>query len=75
MFHHLLVTRFNLRNPEWDVTKNNEKLLTEDWMQERMWFFENFYFPTFVTQTNQDFNSCCILTLQHLKSIKKEWQS
>ncbi|WP_284651940.1 glycosyltransferase [Flavobacterium terrisoli] len=55
MFHHLLVTRFNLRNPEWDVTKNNEKLLTDDWMEERMWFFENFCFPGIVAQTNQDF--------------------
>lgn len=55
MFHHLLVTRFNLRNPEWDVTKNNEKLLTDDWMEERMWFFENFCFPTIVAQTNQNF--------------------
>lgn len=55
MFHHLLVTRFNLRNPEWDVTKNNEKLLTDDWMEERMWFFENFCFPTIVAQSNQNF--------------------
>ena len=55
MFHHLLVTRFNLRNPEWDVTKNNEKLLTDDWMEERMWFFENFCFPGIATQTNQNF--------------------
>lgn len=55
MFNHLLVTRFNLRNPEWDVTKNNEKLLTNDWMEERMWFFENFCFPTILAQTNQNF--------------------
>ncbi|MFN3968548.1 glycosyltransferase [Flavobacterium sp.] len=55
MFHHLLVTRFNLRNPEWDVTKNNEKLLTDEWMEERMWFFENFCFPGIVAQTNQNF--------------------
>ena len=56
MFNHLLVTRFNLRNPEWDVTKNNEKLLTNDWMEERMWFFENFCFPTILAQTNQNFD-------------------
>jgi len=56
MFHHLLITRFNLRNPEWDVTKNNEKLLTDDWMEERMWFFENFCFPTILSQTNQNFD-------------------
>ena len=55
MFQHYLITRFNLRNPEWDVTKNNEQLLTDDWMEERMWFFENFCFPTVVAQTNKNF--------------------
>ena len=25
MFNHLLVTRFNLRNPEWDLTKKEEE--------------------------------------------------
>lgn len=55
MFQHYLITRFNLRNPEWDVTKNNELLLTDDWMEERMWFFENFCFPTVVAQTNKNF--------------------
>lgn len=55
MFKHFLITRFNLRNPEWDVTKNNEKLLTDEWMNERMWFFENFCFPSVVNQSCQDF--------------------
>lgn len=55
MFHHILVTRFNLRNSDWDVTKNNEELLTEDWMLERMWFFENFCIPSIIAQTNQNF--------------------
>lgn len=55
MFKHFLITRFNLRNPEWDVTKNNEKLLTDEWMEERMWFFENFCFPSVVSQSCQEF--------------------
>jgi hypothetical protein len=56
MFHHYLITRFNLKNPNWDLTKNNEALLTDDWMEERMWFFRNFCFPSVVNQTNQNFS-------------------
>lgn len=55
MFHHYLITRFNLRNPKWDVTKNNETLLTDDWMEDRMWLFENFCFPSVTAQTSTNF--------------------
>ncbi|MGG7036575.1 MAG: glycosyltransferase [Flavobacterium sp.] len=55
MFQHYLITRFNLRNPKWDVTKNNESLLTDAWMEDRMWLFDNFCFPSVTAQTNQDF--------------------
>ncbi|MFC7773286.1 glycosyltransferase [Flavobacterium sp. GCM10027622] len=55
MFDHYLITRFNLRNPKWDVTKNNESLLTDDWMEDRMWLFENFCFPSVTAQVNQNF--------------------
>lgn len=55
MFQHYLITRFNLRNPKWDVTKNNESLLNEDWMKNRMWLFENFCMPSVVNQTNKNF--------------------
>lgn len=56
MFKHYLITRFNLKNPEWDVTKNNETLLTDEWMEDRMWLFENFCFPSVAAQTNKKFN-------------------
>ena len=55
MFNHYLITRFNLRSEYWDVTKNNEQLLTDEWMDNRMWLFENFCFPSVVGQTNQNF--------------------
>ncbi|RZJ36241.1 MAG: hypothetical protein EOO51_02490 [Flavobacterium sp.] len=55
MFRHYLITRFNLRNPKWDVTKNNETLLNDEWMEHRMWLFTNFCFPSVVAQTNPDF--------------------
>ncbi len=56
MFKHYLITRFNLRVDVWNVTKNNEKLLTDEWMDNRMWLFENFCFPTILSQTNQNFD-------------------
>lgn len=55
MFNHYLTTRFNLKSANWDVTKNNELLLTDEWMDNRMWLFENFCFPSVVAQTNQNF--------------------
>lgn len=55
MFDHFIITRFNLRNPAWDTTKNNETLLTEKWMQHRLWLFEHFCLPSLKAQSNQDF--------------------
>jgi hypothetical protein len=55
MFEHFLITRFNLKNPNWDVTKNNEELLNDAWMEDRMWLFENFCLPSVTSQINQNF--------------------
>src|SRR5690554_1801143 len=55
MFKHYLITRFNLRNPKWKTTKNDESLLSTAWMKERFWLFENFCLPSITAQTNQNF--------------------
>ena len=55
MFYHFLITRFNLRNPDWDVTKNNEVLLDEKWMDERLELFKNYCFPSVINQKNKNF--------------------
>ncbi|BCY28678.1 glycosyltransferase [Flavobacterium okayamense] len=56
MFKHLLITRFNLKNPEWkQLTKNNESLLDNSWMNERLELFANYCFPSISNQTNQNF--------------------
>ncbi|MGX7668340.1 glycosyltransferase [Flavobacterium pedocola] len=55
MFYHYLITRFNLKNPEWDVTKNNETLLDTAWMDERMNLFETYCLPSVTGQTNKNF--------------------
>jgi len=55
MFKHYLITRFNLKNKNWDVTKNNETLLTREWMTHRIGLFSNFCLPSVASQTNTDF--------------------
>ena len=55
MFYHFLITRFNLKNPDWDVTKNNEALLDEKWMDERFELFSNYCLPSVINQTNKNF--------------------
>ena len=55
MFKHYLITRFNLKNKNWDVTKNNETLLTRAWMTHRIGLFSNFCLPSVASQTNTDF--------------------
>lgn len=55
MFEHYLITRFNLRNPKWNVTKNNEQLLTKEWMDERIELFANFCLPSVVAQKQKKF--------------------
>ena len=55
MFQHLLITRFNLKNPDWIVTKNNETLLDNSWMEERIELFKNYCLPSIVNQTNKNF--------------------
>ena len=54
-FCHYLITRFNLRVSEWAITKNNEQLLSEEWMEHRLYLFENFCFPSVAAQTNTNF--------------------
>lgn len=55
MFKHYLITRFNLKNPDWSTTKNKELLLTEDWMTHRLELFKNFCLPSVLAQQNKNF--------------------
>lgn len=55
MFQHYILTRFNLRATDWTITKNKEKVLTDEWLKERFDLFENFCFSSVKTQSNQNF--------------------
>ena len=55
MFQHYILTRFNLRANSWTTTKNNEKVLTEEWLKDRFDLFENFCYNSVKNQRNQNF--------------------
>jgi hypothetical protein len=56
-FHHLIITRFNLRNNSWDnFTKSKKRILTDSWLEDRFELFENFCFPSVMNQTKQNFD-------------------
>lgn len=55
MFEHFLITRFNLKNPNWGLTKNKEAILDEKWMEERMILFENYCLSSVANQSNTNF--------------------
>lgn len=55
-FKHYIITRFNLRTPDWDLSKNQELVLTDEWMTHRMELFEHICLPSIVSQTNQHFS-------------------
>jgi len=55
MFHHYLITRFNLRASDWKVSKSNKKVLTEEWHKDRFQLFTDYCFSSVLSQTNQNF--------------------
>jgi len=55
MFKHYVITRFNLRVEDWNYTKNNEVVLTEEWLDHRFLLFKNFCLPSMINQRNQNF--------------------
>ena len=55
MFKHYIITRFNLRVDDWDYTKNNEVVLTKEWLDHRFLLFKHFCLPSMINQLNQNF--------------------
>lgn len=72
MFSHYLITRFNLKTPMWDVTKNNETLLTDEWLEHRLWLFENFCFPSVAAQVNKNFQWLIYFDVTTPEAYRKE---
>jgi len=55
-FQHFVITRFNLRDQNWDnLTKSKNLILTESWLTDRFELFENYCFPSVMNQSNTNF--------------------
>ncbi|WP_426356936.1 glycosyltransferase [Pseudocolwellia sp. HL-MZ19] len=55
MFQHYILTRFNLRKEDWNTTKTNTKVLTDEWMRNRLELFENYCFSSLKHQSEKNF--------------------
>ena len=55
MYQYYIITRFNLRRSDWKITKNDELVLSESWLEERFDLFDNYCFPSVENQSNQNF--------------------
>lgn len=56
IYHHYIITRFNLRREGWDTARNGSLVLTEDWLSNRFILFEKFCFASMQNQTNKNFS-------------------
>jgi len=53
---HYLITRFNLRVPEWrDTDRKGNPTLTPEWMAHRWGLFQRYTVPSVLAQKHQDF--------------------
>lgn len=52
---HFIITRFNLKNSDWENSKDGEKVLTDEWLNHRFKLFEKYTLPSVINQFNQNF--------------------
>jgi hypothetical protein len=71
-FKHYLITRFNLRKKEWTLSKNNESVLTDDWMEHRMGLFKNFCLPSVANQSCKRFQWLIFFDINTDSRFKQE---
>lgn len=55
VYHHYVITRFNLRRKGWDTARNGSVVLTEEWLANRFILFEKFCFTSMQNQTHKNF--------------------
>jgi hypothetical protein len=72
MYKYYLITRFNLRNKNWEFTKNNETLLTREWMTHRIGLFSNFCLPSVSNQSNTNFKWLLFFDITTDQDFKSE---
>ena len=72
---HFLVTRFNLKNPNWKNLKNGDLVLTEKWLDHRFKLFETYCLPSVKNQKNKNFNWCLFFDNQTPEKYKNKIES
>jgi len=55
MYHHFLITRFNLPYYKWTHDKYGKKVCDENWLKRRFEIFDRYCFPSVKGQSNQNF--------------------
>jgi hypothetical protein len=55
IYHHYIITRFNLRRVGWSTARNGSLVLTDDWLANRFILFEKFCLTSMQNQTNKNF--------------------
>ncbi len=53
--NHFLITRFNLKVPDWELSRSGNKILTEEWLSQRLELFVTYCLPSVVNQSNKNF--------------------
>lgn len=54
-FTHFVITRFNIKNSEWDIDKNGQRINNTLWLKERYHLFETYCFPSIASQIEKGF--------------------
>ncbi|MGE5943551.1 MAG: glycosyltransferase [Flavobacteriales bacterium] len=69
---HFLATRFNLTVPDWKTSKSGKLVLTDNWLENRFYLFENYCLPSVKNQTNQNFTWCVFFDANTSDFYKKK---
>lgn len=73
MFHHFILTRFNIRLYRYD--KHGHSIDKELWLEERLKLFETYTLPSIIGQTCQDFTWILLVDSQTPDSYRERMMS
>lgn len=75
MFDHFLITRFNLKNNDWNVDKNDNVICDKDWLNFRFDIFEKTCFNSIKNQNNLNFKWLVYYDIETPNNFKKHIES
>ena len=73
MFHHYILTRFNIRLFRYD--KHGHSIDQESWIEERLKLFETYALPSVMGQTRQDFTWILLVDSKTPDSYRERMKS